>query len=84
MCADILGVTSHPTGEWTVQAARQFTWHLGDQVADLRCLIRDRAGQFTDTFDTVYEVQGSDWFQELRAAAVARSMGHAPLHNLRR
>lgn len=27
----LLGITAHPTAEWTVQAARQFTWTLTER-----------------------------------------------------
>jgi transposase InsO family protein len=54
----ILGVTSRPTGEWTVQAAREFTWRLADRLGSVRYLIRDRAGQFTDGFDAVFAAEG--------------------------
>jgi len=54
----VLGVTPFPTGERTVQAARQFTWRLGDRAGRVRYLIRDRAGQFTDAFDAVFAAEG--------------------------
>jgi putative transposase len=54
----ILGVTPHPTGEWTVQAAREFTWRLADRLGSVRCLIRDRGGQFTDAFGAVFAAEG--------------------------
>ncbi len=38
----ILGITANPDGPWTIQQIRNF-----------RFLVRDRAGQFTGTFDTV-------------------------------
>lgn len=48
----------NPTAEWTAQAARQFTWTLTDRTRQVRYLIRDRAGQFTDAFDAVFAAEG--------------------------
>ena len=49
----VLGVTANPDGPRTVQQIRNLLMDLGDRAADFRFLIRDQAGPFTASFDTV-------------------------------
>ena len=49
--APLGGITAHPDGAWTTQAARNLLMYLGQRAASVKFLIRDRAGQFTGSFD---------------------------------
>jgi putative transposase len=49
----ILGVTLHPTGDWTAQQARNLIMDLGDQAHRAKFMIRDRGSNYTAAFDAV-------------------------------
>jgi transposase InsO family protein len=65
------GVTAHPTGEWTVQQARNLALTLDERFEDIRFLIRDRGSNFTTSFDAVFQATGA---RILRTAVQAPRM----------
>ena len=49
----ILGVTLHPSGQWTAQQAGNLLMDLGEQADRVKFMIRDRGSDFAAAFDTV-------------------------------
>jgi len=54
----ILGVTLHPSGEWTAQQARNLIMDLGEQGHWVKFMIHDRGSNYTAAFDTVLAGSG--------------------------
>ena len=53
------GVTANPTGEWTVQQARNLALTLDQRFEDIRFLIRDRGPDFTASSGAVFQAAGT-------------------------
>jgi hypothetical protein len=66
----VLGVTGHPDGPWTTQQARNLLMDLGEHTAQFRFLVRDRAGQFTSSFDAVLAGAGIEVVKSRRDVRV--------------
>jgi transposase InsO family protein len=52
--AHLLGVTAHPSGAWTTQAARNLLINLSERLTGTKFLLRDRDSRFTTAFDAVF------------------------------
>lgn len=52
------GITANPDGARTTQAGRSFLIDIGHRTASARFLIRDRASQFTNSSDAVFQAEG--------------------------
>ena len=65
------GITANPTGEWTVQQARNLALSLGGRFESIKFLIRDRGSNFTRSFDAVFDATGT---RILRTAVQAPRM----------
>jgi hypothetical protein len=68
----ILGITASPDGPWTTQQIRNLLMDLGDHAAGFRFLVRDRAGQFTASFDAAPASTGIQ-VAKIRPEALART-----------
>jgi hypothetical protein len=51
----VAGITAHLDGVWTARQARNLAMALGEGLEKIRFLIRDRGGQFTASFDAVFQ-----------------------------
>jgi len=60
------GVTAHPTGEWTLQQARNLALDPGDRSTDFRFLIRDRGSNFTRSPGAVFQATGTTILRTVR------------------
>jgi putative transposase len=56
--AHLVGVSAHPTGAWTTQAARNLLMNLGECATTIKFLLRDRDSRFTQAFDAVFAAEG--------------------------
>jgi hypothetical protein len=76
--AHLADVTANPDGAWATQAARNVLMDLGQRAASIKFLIRDRAEQFTESFDAVFTADGIRILasppQALRGNAVCERM----------
>ena len=53
------GVPANPTGQWTVQQARNLAMNLGEWVEGIKVLLRDRGSNFTASSDAVFPAAGT-------------------------
>jgi putative transposase len=77
----IAGITSHPTGAWVSQQARNLLMDLGEQAEQFRFLIRDRDSKFTASFDAVFataDIRITAALSGHRRRTPLRSAGLAP------
>ena len=65
--------TYHPTGEWMQQQARNATMWVEDEGLELRFLIRDRDGKFTEAFD--------EHFRRISGEQIVKTPFRSPITN---
>lgn len=78
------GITAHPTGPWTTQAARNLFLRNPDRFANAHALVRDRGSQFVDTFDEIFRTEGLNILKTPIRTPVANTFAERWIGTLRR
>ena len=78
------GITDHPSGVWTSQAARNLFLHHADGLAGTRALVRDRASQFTQAFDEIFRTEGCEVLKTPVRTPMANAFAERWIGTLRR
>jgi transposase InsO family protein len=82
--AYLAGVTAHPTGTWTTQAARNLIMDLTDRIETVKFLLRDRDSRFTTASDAVFIAEGIRIVRTPPQAPTANSICERMVGTLRR
>ena len=78
------GITDHPTGAWTSQAARNLFLRHSGTLAGCKALVRDRGAQFTAVFDEIFGTENIKVLKTPIPVPVANSFAERWIGTLRR
>ncbi len=82
--AHLMGVTAHPTGAWTTQAARNLLMDLTDRATTIKFLLRDRDSRFAMAFDAVFAADSIQILPSPPGAPRANAICERMIETLRR